>query len=749
MKKIFVLISSFLLATGSLSAQKIVNGVLTIASGTNEIKSMAYYGNTSIKKVVIPSSVTKIGDLAFHGCSNLTEIDIPASVKTIGKAAFQNCTSLSKVTLHNGLTNLNYRLFKNTAIREITIPASVTVVDKEVFADCKNLKSINIDPKSKLSSDARLALTNNKNAQGGGQSTQGGGQSTQGTKKKASEGFILVEGGTFVMGNNSGGEFEKPAHSVTVSSFYMCDHEVTQEEYTSVTRKSNVSGHKGTNFPMEKVSWYDAVYYCNKLSMSEGLTPCYAFKGETDVQKWGDDYTKFYSDDPYPHWKLTCDWTANGYRLPTEAEWEWAARGGKKSKGYTYSGSNNIDEVAWHKGNSGSKPHAVKQKKANELGLYDMSGNVTEWCWDWFATYADGSETNPKGFSDGFYFMGIYIVRAYRGGTYESDSFRSRISARNSVIRPYKATNSFGFRVVKNVPGVSYASSPAPKKSVQRTDDKFVFVEGGTFKMGNAMGDEEERPVHSVTVGSFYMCDHELTQAEFKEIMRVNPGPFDGDTKPVWVNWYEVVLYCNLLSEARGLTPCYSYKGSTDVKTWEPRRVLEYLKTPTNWDVIQCDFSANGYRMPTEAEWEYAARGGKFSKGYKYSGSNNIADVAWYSGTAYIKDFVMSSGAQVYYHEPREVKTKKPNELGIYDMSGNFYEWCWDWAYWYGRAPENKLGRIIRGGGYRFEGSEYTDEEAAGRCTVTARQYNWPDGRRFESDPGVGVRIVRTATNKK
>ena len=264
MKKIFVLASALLLLVGSLSAQKIVNGVLTIASGTTEIKSMAYYGNTNIKKVVIPSSVTKIGDLAFHSCSNLTEIDIPASVKTIGKAAFQNCTSLSKVTLHNGLTNLNYRLFKNTAIREITIPASVTTVDKEVFADCKNLTSINIDPKSKLSSDARLALTNSKNAQGGGQSAQG-------TKKKASDSFVLVEGGTFVMGDNSGGEFEKPAHSVTVSSFYMCDHEVTQEEYTSVTRKSNVSGHKGTNFPMEKVSWYDAVYYCNKLSMEPAI----------------------------------------------------------------------------------------------------------------------------------------------------------------------------------------------------------------------------------------------------------------------------------------------------------------------------------------------------------------------------------------------------------------------------------------------------------------------------------------------
>lgn len=152
-----------LLCTPLIFSQEIKNGVLTINSGATEIKTNAYYGNKDIKKVIIPSSVTKIGNLAFHSCENLKEIEIPSSVRTIGNAAFQNCTSLTKIKLQEGLTNLSFRLFKNTAIKEIEIPTSVTTFDKEVFAECKNLKSIKVDKYSDahafFSADTRLAFS--------------------------------------------------------------------------------------------------------------------------------------------------------------------------------------------------------------------------------------------------------------------------------------------------------------------------------------------------------------------------------------------------------------------------------------------------------------------------------------------------------------------------------------------------------------------------------------------------------------
>ena len=269
---------------------------MKIAQGTTEIKDMAYYGKTDFNKVVIPRSVTKIGQLAFHNCTNLKEVDIPNTVKTIGNAAFQNCTSLKKVKLHEGLTNLSYRLFKNTALREITIPTSVSEAGNEVFMDCPNLTSIRFIPGSKLSDDLQQKLINSQRAQSTGSviqssttsssasrtaSSSTGTSTTSASTSKATssapkqkDGFIHVEGGTFVMGNNKGDEYERPAHRVTVSSFYMCDHEVTQSEYSSVTGRTNRSNNKGGNHPVEKIYWYDAIVYCNKLSVKQGLRPC-------------------------------------------------------------------------------------------------------------------------------------------------------------------------------------------------------------------------------------------------------------------------------------------------------------------------------------------------------------------------------------------------------------------------------------------------------------------------------------------
>ena len=193
--------------------------------------------------------------------------------------------------------------------------------------------------------------------------------------------MIKVEGGTFSMGATSEqtnyNNDEKPVHSVTLSDYYIGETEVTQELWRAVMG-SNPSWFKGNNQrPVESVSWDDCQKFIKKLNR----------------------------------------WTGKEFRLPTEAEWEYAARGGKYSRGYKYSGSNNSDEVAWYDSNSGSKTHPVKTKKDNELGLYDMSGNVWEWCNDWWGCYQSNSQTNPTGPSEG----GSRVIRG--GGWGGSDGY--------------------------------------------------------------------------------------------------------------------------------------------------------------------------------------------------------------------------------------------------------------------------------------------------------------------------------------
>ncbi|WP_149095904.1 formylglycine-generating enzyme family protein [Paenibacillus terrae] len=200
--------------------------------------------------------------------------------------------------------------------------------------------------------------------------------------------LVYVEGGTFQ--NNKS---DNSGKSVTLSNFYIGKYEVTQKEWVEVMG-SNPSAFKGDNMPVEMVSWYDVVEYCNQRSIREGLKPYY----NIDKDK-KDPNNK--NDNDNIKWTVTINEGANGYRLPTEVEWEYAAGGGQASKGYTYSGSNNADEVAWYWKNAGdkylsgdwnwpiiesnnNKTKSIGTRKPNELGIYDMSGNVREWCWDWY-----------------------------------------------------------------------------------------------------------------------------------------------------------------------------------------------------------------------------------------------------------------------------------------------------------------------------------------------------------------------------
>ena len=227
--------------------------------------------------------------------------------------------------------------------------------------------------------------------------------------------LVLIPAGPFSLGNTGSyeGEYdEKPPVTIIISKpFYISKYEITQQQYKAVMG-NNPSEFKGDDLPVEQVSWYDALNFCNTLSQSEGLTPCYTINGT----------------------KVTCDFEANGYRLPTEAEWDYAAKAGTKTDFYsgklTYSGNSpidpSLDKIAWYSANSSNATHPVGQKTPNAFGLYDMSGNVWEWCFDWY-----GGKTEN---------------RVLRGGSfydYAGDAQVCDVSSYN----PYVADLNYGFRI--------------------------------------------------------------------------------------------------------------------------------------------------------------------------------------------------------------------------------------------------------------------------------------------------------------
>lgn len=280
------------------------------------------------------------------------------------------------------------------------------------------------------------------------------------SEEPTTEGMVLVQlkGKTFEMGS---GKSDEKKHNVSFThDLLICDHEVTQKEWMNIfdSNPSHFNGDVDTppvdevqeNRPVEKVNWYAAIAYCNKLSLKEKLPPCYSVKDTNgDEINWA--ILKF-SDIPTiksDEWNaVICDWDANGYRLPTEAEWEICARGGLT--GDVWAGTNDSNELgnyAWYNDNIVVETHEVKKKLPNAYGLYDMSGNVAEWCWDWYSSYGDDTAENPKG-PDSY----TTYRRINRGGSYFAVAANCRVAYRGEQVASEAGRKTIGFRIVRTVP---------------------------------------------------------------------------------------------------------------------------------------------------------------------------------------------------------------------------------------------------------------------------------------------------------
>ena len=436
--------------------------------------------------------------------------------------------------------------------------------------------------------------------------------------------FVMkcVQGGTFTMGGTLEQGFapyedEFPLHKVAVSSFYMAEQEVTQDLWKNVmgTEPSKV---KGLFNPVENVSWNDCVEFIHKLNNITGLN----------------------------------------FRLPTEAEWEFAARGGVFSLDFPYSGGYDPSHVAWTSENA-TEPASIGEKYCNQLGIYDLSGNISEWCYDWYGPYTEEIETNPLGPAEG-------ELKVIRGGDFENTAREARVSARMKL-QPFYASSNIGLRLVADITEKDIHDTainphhgmfafkdydtqylPNEKFNVNGVEFTMVGVQGGTYLMGatieQTMADPIEDPCHSVAISSFKIGQTEVTQALWNAVMGGKcPAQFKNPNQPVEsVTWNDVQTFIMALNKITGKT----------------------------------------FRLPTEAEWEYAARGGNLSKRFIYPGSDDALKVSW--------------SAHNCKGGPKAVGLLQPNELGIYDMGGNVAEWCADWFGFYTDEPvTNPVGASI------------------------------------------------------
>jgi len=528
-----------------------------------------------------------------------------------------------------------------------------------------------------------------------------------------------------------------PRHRVRLTRpFYLAVYEVTQEEYEQVEGanpshfssagdgKDKVAGRPTSRHPVETVSWLQAVKFCNKLSVREKRRPCYVIEGDNVTVVEGD-----------------------GYRLPTEAEWEYACWAGSAGKYCFGDSASELGQYAWCGENSAEMTHPVGEKVRNGFGLYDIHGNVCEWCLDWHdEDYYAGSPTDdPTGPPTG-------RDRVFRGGSWAKGDPHCRAAFRQGGGPRFRWYH-LGFRVVSVIsPGgttgpariaeqpatkpVPAGRTPAPKPGeapplaiapfdasqakrhqqtwadhlsipVEMTNSigmKMILIPPGEFQMGSPQEEidqlvtasteegwqryvRSQGPRHRVRLTRpFYLAVYEVTQEEYEQVMGANRSHFssagDGKDKvagqptsrhPVErVSWLHAVDFCNKLSVRERRRPCYVIEGD-------------------NVTVVEGD----GYRLPTEAEWEYACRAGSAGKYCFGDSESELGQRAWYGSNSALMTHLVGE--------------KLRNGFGLYDIHGNVWEWCQDWGdedYYAGSPTDDPTGpptgsdRVLRGGSW-------------------------------------------------
>jgi formylglycine-generating enzyme required for sulfatase activity len=494
--------------------------------------------------------------------------------------------------------------------------------------------------------------------------------------------FASIPSGSFSMGSPSSesgrSSNEGPVHTVNIQSFEMMTTEVTQRMWkevmgTTIQHLQSLSKYDhglfgtGPDYPMYYVSWDDAqafVYALNQL--------------DTEYE----------------------------YRLPSESEWEYACRAGTTTRFYWGNDPDStvIDEYAWYIGNSGTTSHPVAQKLPNAWGLYDMSGNVVELCQDYWHDDYSGAP------SDGSAWVSLRAASLCvgRGGCwcYFADFCRSAL--RGDLGDPRDRFPFQGFRLARSVrTAISSASEPAVGTISQESLSgmKFVSIPSGSFEMGSLNNDE--RPVHTVTIQSFEMMTTEVTQGMWEEVM--------GTTIQHQHQQRTLVGYDFGLP---GIGPDYPmyYVSWNDCQ--------EFITRMNDLD------SSYTYRLPSEAEWEYACRAGT-TTAYYWGNDPDYTQIDyycwWYDNSN---------------NTTHPVGQKLPNAWGLYDMSGNVAEWCQDWLHnGYSGAPTDGSAWVSPAGSYRVERGGAQNCLFAIACDSASRGGIDPDDRLHI----LGFRLTRSA----
>ena len=335
--------------------------------------------------------------------------------------------------------------------------------------------------------------------------------------------MVVIPTGWFEMGSAKGTPDESPVHRVWVDSFLMDKHEVVQEQFKKF-QISDPSHFKNPSGPLEQINWTDAAMYCNERSLGEGLTPCY------DEETWD------------------CNFAANGYRLPTEAEWEYACRAGTNSQYCFGDDARSLKDYAWFAANSSGKTHPVGQKKANPWGLHDMYGNTAEWCNDFYSAtyYAQAPQRNPRGPREG-------KERVLRGGAWNSSAEACRSAYRTSdpsIDDTCLASDAIGFRCVRNAPQNQSSEPNMPDESPPPSAKTTGFIYDEIYLEHKTTPGHPERPERLVEI-----IKRLKTDGLYSQLLELRPAP-------AALDWVQTVHSLEYIERAQ--KSCESSAGYLD-----------------------------------------------------------------------------------------------------------------------------------------------------------------------------------------